>query len=76
VLNFSINEKEQKQITKWLRKHSKTCSYHDDLRTLSPKIGAIGGNIGYKFIPTGLGVITIVYCACGEELNVTDFSDW
>lgn len=39
-------------------------------------VGAIGGAIGYKFIPTGLGVIVIVFCACGVEENLTDFDNW
>lgn len=34
--------------------------------------GAIGGRIGYKFIPTGVGDLVTVYCQCGAELNITD----
>jgi len=39
-------------------------------------IGAIGGNLTYMFKPTGLGVITTVRCACGGELDLTDWESW
>lgn len=39
-------------------------------------VGAIGGRFSYRFIPTSLGVITVVQCACGKEKNVTDFDKW
>ena len=40
------------------------------------KFGAIGGGVTYHFSPTGLGVIQSVSCACGKELNLTDFDCW
>jgi len=39
-------------------------------------VGAIGGNLTYMFKPTGLGVITTVRCACGGELDLTDWESW
>lgn len=38
--------------------------------------GAIGGRISYIFTPTGLGTCIVVRCMCGEELNLTDVTDW
>ena len=39
-------------------------------------VGAIGGRFGYRFIPTSLGTIVKVQCACGEERDVTDYDEW
>lgn len=38
--------------------------------------GTIGGKLSYQFTPTGLGVIVIVKCACGEEMDLTDYNKW
>lgn len=66
-MQFSLDVDQEKQITKWLKNHRKSCNGY---------AGAIGGEVSYKFIPTGLGMITVVNCICGEELNITDFSGW
>ena len=66
-MKFEIDDKQTKQLNSWYKKHVKTCT---------SSAGAIGGELGYKFIPTGLGVITVAYCICGKEINLTDFSDW
>jgi hypothetical protein len=38
--------------------------------------GAIGGAITYCFSPTSLGVVMVVKCHCGAELDVTKYFDW
>lgn len=38
--------------------------------------GAIGGAISYIFAPTSLGVVVKVKCACGKELDVSDYEGW
>jgi hypothetical protein len=38
--------------------------------------GAIGGGITYSFLPTGLGVIASVTCACGAKCDLTDVDNW
>jgi len=40
------------------------------------KMGAIGGGLTFCFTPTGLGNIEVVKCACGAELNLTEFDKW
>lgn len=39
-------------------------------------MGAIGGGLTYTFTPTGLGIITKAVCACGANVDLTDFEDW
>ena len=38
--------------------------------------GTTGGRLTYCFIPTGIGVVKVIKCACGEEINVTDYESW
>jgi len=38
--------------------------------------GAIGGALTYIFGPTSIGVVVKVKCACGKELDVTDYENW
>lgn len=63
-------------MNEWLVGHNKSCKYHDDGSQVSNPIGAIGGRLTYCFTPTGLGMITEVKCACGEEINVTEYEGW
>lgn len=69
---FELDEKQEKLFHDWNCEHIKTCKL-----TQSPTgTGAIGGRLSYCFIPTGLGVITKVKCACGEEVDLTEYTDW
>ena len=38
--------------------------------------GAIGGALTYKFTPTNAGTVVGVVCECGEEYDLTDYSEW
>ena len=38
--------------------------------------GAIGGSIEYIFAPTSLGVVVKAKCACGKEIDVSDYEGW
>ena len=73
---FTISPGEQSQLDEWLVEHNKTCEYYDDGTQASNPCGAIGGRLSYCFTPTGLGLITVVKCMCGEELNTTEFEAW
>lgn len=73
---FIVDEKEAAKMAAWLDEHNKTCPFYDDGTSPSSPSGAIGGRLTYCFTPTGLGVITILRCACGQEVNVTDFENW
>lgn len=68
---FQLSEKEREVESKWLKKHNKTCIFKNP-----DKQGAIGGRISYIFTPTSLGVLTKIKCACGEQIDITDVSDW
>lgn len=63
---FVLDDSEMKQVYEWSYNHN--CTVTD--------VGAIGGRLTYQFTPTGLGDIQEVICACGEELNLTNFEDW
>lgn len=88
-LTFTITTDDQKKINKWLeelkpRIIEKQKSLVWSLgpaayNTLTnngtePYYGAIAGNLTYKFIQSGIGVLKIVKEAItGEELSLTDF---
>lgn len=38
--------------------------------------GAIGGSLTYQFTDTNLGRITVVKCACGAEIDLTNYEYW
>lgn len=40
------------------------------------KKGAIGGAWTYSYTPTGLGTVVKVSCACGGEIDLTDYDSW
>lgn len=87
VISFEIEGAELDKLEAWNELHLKT--EHPEGATIhggkEPYCGAIGGRLGYKFIPTGLGVITIAYCGlCASkqpkpataELDLTDYDSW
>lgn len=61
---FFIGRYELKALTEWT---------HDCSLT---ETGAIGGPLTYTFTPNGIGVVTKVICACGEEKDLTDYDEW
>lgn len=61
---FPISEEEHAQIKSWMNNHNK---YHSDS-------GAIGGGYTYCFIPTSIGTIGTVKCACGAEFTFRELS--
>lgn len=65
---FDIVGKEAETLHNWLTEHDKTCSVKHNQ-------GAIGGRLSYCFTPTSLGIITVVKCACGEEIDISEY-DW
>jgi len=67
-MEFYLTKEDVKKYRVWLEEHKKVCSVKN--------AGAIGGRITFQFTPTSLGLITIVTCICGEELNLTDYEGW
>jgi len=68
---FELDETELKKFKKWKERHNKTCPFKNPM-----KQGAIGGRFTYSFCPTGVGVTTVVKCACGEKIDLTDYDNW
>jgi len=73
---FGLRSSEVEKLVEWAEAHDPTCKFHDDGTLVFPPGGAIGGRITYAFTPTSLGVVTIVKCACGEKLDLTDYDCW
>jgi len=68
AFNFTVPDEDEVKANKWVRDHKKVCKVTD--------VGAIGGKYTWSFTQTSLGCITILKCACGEEINLTDFESW
>jgi len=66
-MRFELTDEQAAQIDEWRREHECPYKYHQ---------GAIGGRITYEFTPTGLGVAASAKCACGSEINVTNYDEW
>lgn len=71
---FQLTQRQSEQIERWCREHK--CMFTDDGQSPVCPSGAIGGRFTYTFTPTGLGVIVTVKCACGAEVDVTDYWSW
>lgn len=69
IMLFSIPKEKVIKFNDWNNKHKEKCP-------LYMKDGAIGGRLTFTFTPTGLGEIVKVKCACGEELDLTDYEGW
>ncbi len=68
---FSLNQDEVKKFDDWKKEHDKTCRY-----AKPGSCGAIGGRFNYCFAPTSLGCVARVQCACGAEIDLTDYLRW
>lgn len=56
---FPISAEAESQINEWKKNHR-----HND--------GAIGGTFTYEFIPTSIGTIGTIKCACGDSFTFED----
>lgn len=68
-MNFHIPLDGINKFNKWNKEHIKTCKYYQDS-------GTIGERLTYEFTPTGIGTIIKIKCACGEEIDLTDYENW
>ena len=73
--DFRLEANELIKFDKWNIEHEKMCRFVPTEENPFAG-GAIGGRLTYSFTPTSLGLITVVSCACGEEANLTDYSNW
>lgn len=71
-MKFELTEEQQKKYKEWAATHE--CPYRT--RGEWRYVGAIGGEDTFCFTPTGLGKIIKVKCACGAEIDLTDYDLW
>lgn len=64
--NFILSPEQDMEISEWRNNHD--CTQED--------VGVIGGRITFCFTPTGLGVVKVIKCACGQRLDVTEYEEW
>jgi len=67
MLTFSLDGLAQDKLAEWYKEHDPVCRIQ--------YAGAAGGKLTYTFTPNNLGLVTKVICACGEEVDVSDY-DW
>ena len=76
MINFELSDEQLLLLQEKEAIHLQTCPYRDDGTSPESKSGAIGGAETYCFTPTSIGVIVEVKCACGCEIDLTDYSQW
>jgi len=71
-MKFELEKDQIIKMNKWLDIHNHSeCPF-----SIPNNCGAIGGRLTYTFTGTSLGLISKVKCACGEEVDLTDYTDW
>ncbi len=67
MMKFILDDEQEKKVRDWQKHH--TCAY----RTAngSRRGGSFGDIETYCFVPTSIGIIAVVKCACGAEIDVT-----
>lgn len=61
-----LDKEQLKNFNNWNKERKEVCKL--------TYTGAIGGRLTYSFTPTGLGTVVKVKCACGEEIDLTDYN--
>lgn len=68
-INFTITGTELEAVEKFKIKHRASCASKQNLTACEYWT--------YTFIPGGVGTVKTIKCnLCGEEMDVTDFSNW
>lgn len=65
---FTLSPAKMEKFDKWRKAKNK--------KKGEVYVGAAGGAYEFAFIPTGLGIITKVRCADGEEIDLTEDEDF
>lgn len=71
-MKFELTENQNNLYKTWAEKHTPNCRYYDsnlDIRN----IGLGGTPDTFCFNPSVFGDIVIIKCACGEEIDVTEW---
>ncbi len=74
-MNFELDERQEERLAEFRDKHP--CAILDHSRMPGVNMtGAIGGQYTYLFTPTSIGVVVRVKCACGAEIDLSNYEDW
>lgn len=88
-MDLHISKEEVEKIEKWRIEHE--CSLKQVPRILPPPIeltpettvkdlvgcyGCIGGAVTYMLTPNSIGMTVKAKCACGSEVDATDYDCW
>jgi hypothetical protein len=74
-MKFELSKTESLRLRNWKIEHDKTCRFVPTKE--NPFVGgAIGGRLTYHFTPTSIGLGVSVSCACGSEVNITEYENW
>jgi len=65
-VRFETTPEQDETVRAWTKDHG--CNLNG--------VGAIGGGLSYEFTPASIGVVTLVKCACGNELDLTNYDSW
>jgi len=65
-MKFELDDEQMTKVVAWEASHECTISY----------AGAIGGKTTFAFTPNSIGMSEKAVCACGEELDITDYDLW
>jgi len=61
---FELTDEEEKKFNEWRKSKGEVYA------------GAAGGAYEFCFTPTGLGMIVVIKCLDGTELDLTDSDNW
>jgi len=71
MLHFTINDKQEIKLNEWRKTHECSIRKQGGERIAS----TFGEAETFRFVPTSVGtVITTVQCACGAELDLTEWA--
>jgi len=65
--SFELNEKEEYNLSEWLKRHNRKCKLKKKNKVRS---------LTYCFTPTGIGLGIKVKCSCGKSIDITDIDSW
>lgn len=63
---FHLDTDQLAKLAAWRETHDRTCRF-------TRNSGAIGGRLTFSFTPTSLFTRVDVECACGGEVDLTDY---
>lgn len=66
---FELSDDQYNKIVEWDKTHKCTLRPNYGIKKYC---GPIGGAISITFIPTSIGMIVKVKCACGDSFNVSE----